>query len=71
MFVSRLVKTESIPGSTNVQNIPSDQKCFWISVSMVVMFMFAQLVSRPKLTFLMKSVWMSVIGISGPTNDDI
>ena len=40
-------------------------------VSMMVMFMFGQLISRPELTFLMKSGYVSVIRVSGPKNGDI
>ena len=54
---------------------PSDNeflKLKYVSlVSMMVMFMFAQLISRPELTFLMKSGYVSVIRVSGPKNSDI
>ena len=36
------------------------------SFSVMEMFMFAKLISRPKLTFLMKSGYVGVIGVSGP-----
>ena len=40
-------------------------------VSVLVMFMFAQLISRPELTFLMKSGYVSVIRVPGPKIGDI
>ena len=40
-------------------------------VSVLEMFVFAQLISRPELTFLMKSGNVSVVRVPGPNNDDI
>ena len=40
-------------------------------VSVLVMSMFCQLVSRPKLTILMKSGYMGVVRVPGPKNGDI
>ena len=56
MFVPGFMRTQSIPG---LAKYPTYKKCLrpgqgWL-VSVLEMFMFGQLISRPKLTFLMKS----------------
>ena len=41
------------------------------SFSVMEMFMFAHLISRPKLTFLMKCGYVRVVRVPGPKNGDI
>ena len=72
MFVPGFMCTQSIPGPAKYT---TNKKCLrpgqgWL-VSVLEMFMFAQLISRPELTFLMKSGYVSVIRVPGPKIGDI